>query len=107
MKLITKILLLILLCSSFQAQALDMVNFSEQDKNMHAGLSYNLAAAATATLRNNGFSPMNSSLISGSMVLLIGILKEYTFDNNPDTKDVQADLAGTAVGMTIPFRIEF
>jgi hypothetical protein len=100
-------LVIIITALSFQAKAFDVVDFSEQDKDMHAGLSYNLTAAATATLKKNGYSSWKSALISGSMVFLVGVLKEYALDNSPDTKDVQADLAGTAVGMTIPFRVEF
>ena len=104
-----RICLLILMSLAFagQVNALDTVNLSEPDKNLHMGLSYNLTAAGAVSIQKMGYSNTQATFVSGGMVLLMGILKEYVHDRQPDVMDIQADLVGTLVGMTIPFRIEF
>ena len=96
-----------LCCFCQQGRAFDAVNLAEPDKNLHAGISYNLAAAGTVSLKDLGYSNAQAMFISGGVVLLMGVLKEYGHDSHPDAKDIQADFADTVVGMTIPFRIEF
>jgi hypothetical protein len=90
------------MCS--QAHAVDL---NESDKNMHMGLSYNLTAAGTHSLTQLGVPRFESALLSGGVVLMFGVLKELVIDQVGDDRDIQADVYGTALGMVVPFQIEF
>ena len=113
------ICLILILFSSFfgQAQAAKAVPLPPvqpapmviegHDDNLHAGLSYNLTAATSVGLQRAGYSTSKAALISGGMVFLLGLFKEFAIDRRPQIDDLQADLVGTATGMIIPYRIEF
>jgi hypothetical protein len=94
--------LCLLVCT--QAHAVDL---NEGDKNLHMGLSYNLTAAGTHSLQQLGVPRFESALLSGGFVLVLGVLKEFVVDQVEDGRDIQADVYGTALGMVVPFQIEF
>lgn len=98
------LVLIAILFSSLSASAVDL---TERDKNMHAGLSFQLTATSNHTLRKLGLTKTTSSAISAGAVFFLGLLKEFAIDRKADQRDIQADAVGTALGAVIPFRIEF
>lgn len=94
--------LCLLVCTQVHA-----VDLNEGDKNMHLGLSYNLTAAGTHSLQRLGVSRFESALYSGGVVFALGILKEFMIDQAGDEQDIHADFYGAALGMVVPFQIEF
>ena len=84
--------------------ALDM---SQSDKQAHAGLSFDMAAAGVHSFRQMGYSNLGARLASGSLVLILGAAKEYLSDTHSDVQDIQANAVGVSLGLMIPFKIEF
>ena len=76
--------------------------YEQQDKNKHvavaAGLTYLGTYALTKTTR---LTPMQSYLLSASLVFTAGIFKETMYDKFADEKDIQANFVGVALAFPL------
>ena len=96
--------LLLTLMDLAPARALDL---NANDKRLHVAMSMDIAAAGVCFSRQAGLNRWQSALIGGSFALLVGWAKEYKLDAKADTEDIEANVFGVAIGVAIPFRLEF
>lgn len=81
-------------------------NFRQEDKQKHAVYSAGLSSVSYAAFRSAKYSVASSMLLSMTLALGVGHLKESS-DPFYDHEDMQANAAGAGVGLILPLYIEF
>lgn len=83
------------------------VSYADSDKAAHFGVSYVLTDVSIRLYEKAFRMDKKSAAIFGSsLVLLIGISKEY-MDTNIDGGDIAANIAGIALKNLVRFTLEF
>ncbi len=101
-----KLLLLLLLSVSINAEDVLSKEFWQNDKQKHFAMSATIAGSATALARHYGSNKFEAFWIGFGSSLAIGVLKEYYDSKNPlfhteDTNDIYADMMGAITSSLI------
>lgn len=81
-------------------------DLSEPDKEKHFAASAGIAMASYGTFRLAKYGKVASSLMSFSLTMLVGHIKEAT-DKKYDRLDMEANAAGASAGLMVPLSFTF
>ena len=97
-KIILSTLLLIFTSSAFAME------IDERDKQYHMGASYALQASTSLVYKHHyKMSSWEAGFYGALTTLAIGAAKEYAFDKQADTQDLQADAMGVGIAFPVVF----
>ena len=96
----------LLICGFFLTSTLHAADLSEEDKEKHMGASAGISMVSYGAFRAAKFGRLSSSLMSFTMAMAVGHLKE-TQDPIYDGEDMQANAVGATLGILIPVSFTF
>lgn len=98
-------LLMILITTLISIPALAFQDDVENDKELHFGVSFGIAAMTYGILDSKGKSKLCSTLGALSLTMAVGVAKEVYDSRQPDNyfdwQDVKYDALGALSGVTV------
>lgn len=79
------------------------LNLGRQDRQLHAAVSYAMTYTGAKMFSKLGCTDTQAALISGTSVLMLGLMKEMTDSTGFSVGDMKANTLGVLVGVGMSF----